>query len=95
MLGQKLIALLIMLIPAALAVYGIKLMRDTFYLAFDPDYTGGSLLGQFFLGLLLFVVPVLFIGGFILHHDRKRNRVQARFRKRQNEEAGEAKPPKK
>lgn len=82
MLGQKLVALLIMLIPAALAVYGIKLMRDAFYLAFSPDYTGGSLLGQFLWGLILFIVPVLFIGGFILHHDRKRNRVQERFRKR-------------
>ncbi|MBO8163113.1 MAG: DUF2627 domain-containing protein [Brevibacillus sp.] len=86
MLGQKLIALLIMVIPAGIAVWGIKLMRDVFYLAFDPSYTGGSLWGQFLLGLVLFVVPVLFIGGFILHHDRKRNRVQPRFMKRDPDE---------
>ncbi|UFJ42888.1 DUF2627 domain-containing protein [Brevibacillus humidisoli] len=89
MLGQKLVALLIMLVPAAIAVYGIKLMRDTFYLAFDPEYTGGSLWGPFLFGLLLFVVPVFFIGGFILHHDRKRNRVQPRFMKREPDEEDE------
>ncbi|GAA4709696.1 DUF2627 domain-containing protein [Brevibacillus fulvus] len=77
MLVQKLLALLIMLIPAAIAVFGIKLMRDTLYLLFNP--TLPFQWAKFILGLILFVLPVLFIGGFILHHDRKRNRVQPRF----------------
>lgn len=85
MLGQKLVALLIMVVPAAVAVYGIKLMRDVFFMAFDPA-VNRFLWGPFLLGLLLFAVPVLFIGGFILHHDRKRNRVQPRFMRRTEEE---------
>ncbi|NGQ94683.1 DUF2627 domain-containing protein [Brevibacillus sp. SYP-B805] len=84
MLGQKIVALLIMLIPAAIAVYGIKLMRDAFFLMFNPAI--GFLWGKFLLGFVLFAVPVTFIGGFILHHDRKRNRVQPRFMKREDEE---------
>lgn len=78
MLAQKIVALLIMLIPAAVAGFGIKLMRDVFYLYFDPQIHS-FLWGQFILGFILFAVPVAFIAGFILHHDRKRNRVQPRF----------------
>jgi hypothetical protein len=85
MIGQKLVALLIMVIPAAIAVYGIKLMRDAFFFSFSPE-VDGFLWGTFFIGLLLFAVPVAFIGGFILHHDRKRNRVQPRFMKRDDSE---------
>lgn len=85
MIGQKLVALLIMVIPAAIAVYGIKLMRDAFFYSFSPE-TNGFLWGTFALGLLLFLIPVSFIGGFILHHDRKRNRVQPRFMKREDDD---------
>jgi len=83
-LGQKLIAMLIMVIPAAIAVYGIKLMRDAFYQTFHPEISFPW--GTFILGGMLFLIPVAFIGGFILHHDRKRNRVQPRFMKRDPEE---------
>lgn len=84
MLGQKVIALLIMVIPAAIAVGGIKLIRDSFYYMMGPGQ--GFQWGQFLLGLLLFIVPVAFIGGFILHHDRKRNRVQPRFMQREEDD---------
>jgi len=77
MLGQKLVALLIMAVPAIIAVYGIKVMRDVIYLSFNPEI--GFRWGTFLLGAALFLIPVLFIGGFILHHERKRNRVQPRF----------------
>ncbi len=85
LLAQKIVALLIMVIPAAIAGFGIKIMRDVFYESFNPDHSG-FLWGQFLGGLILFVIPVLFIGGFILHHDRKRNRVQPRFMKREPED---------
>jgi hypothetical protein len=85
LIGQKLVALLIMVIPASIAVYGIKLMRDAFFFSFSPE-AGGFLWGKFLLGLLLFAVPVGFIGGFILHHDRKRNRVQPRFMQREEDD---------
>jgi Protein of unknown function (DUF2627) len=84
LIGQKLIALLIMVIPAALAMYGIKLIRDALFYSVTPDVD--FLWGKLLLGLLLFVGPVSFVGGFILHHDRKRNRVQPRFMKRDPED---------
>ncbi|WP_019122866.1 DUF2627 domain-containing protein [Brevibacillus massiliensis] len=85
MLGQKLVALLIMAVPVVVAGFGIKLMRDTFYQYFDPEINQ-FLWGHFLLGMVLFVIPVAFIGGFVLHHDRKRNRVQPRFMRRDPEE---------
>ncbi len=85
MLAEKLIALLIMVFPAVIAGYGIKLMRDVFYLYFDPQIHA-FLWGRFLLGFVLFAVPVAFIGGFILHHDRKRKRVQPRFTKQEADE---------
>ncbi|CAJ1002952.1 hypothetical protein QO009_001125 [Brevibacillus aydinogluensis] len=84
LIGQKLIALMIMVIPAALAMYGIKLIRDALFYSATPD--ADFLWGKLLLGLVLFAGPVSFIGGFILHHDRKRNRVQPRFMKRDPED---------
>ncbi|RNB75111.1 DUF2627 domain-containing protein [Brevibacillus panacihumi] len=77
MLGQKLVALLIMVIPAAIAMFGIKLIRDAFFFSMDPDV--GFLWGKLILGVLCFAIPMAFIAGFILHHERKKNRVQPRF----------------
>lgn len=87
MLGQKLVALFIMAVPAVIAVYGIKVIRDVFYLSFNPEI--GLQWGKLLLGLILFLGPVLFIAGFILHHDRKRNRVQPRFMTKEEEEEDE------
>lgn len=84
MVVQKIIALLIMVIPAAIAMYGIKLIRDAFFYSMAPDVS--FLWGKLVLGLLAFAIPVLFIAGFILHHDRKKNRVQPRFMIREPEE---------
>ncbi|MEJ8548591.1 DUF2627 domain-containing protein [Brevibacillus borstelensis] len=84
MIGQKLVALLIMVVPALIAMFGIKLIRDAFFHSAASET--GFLWGQLVLGVLLFVIPVLFIAGFVLHHDRKRNRVQPRFMKREPEE---------
>jgi len=81
---QKVIALLIMVIPAAIAMYGIKLIRDAFFHSTSPDV--GFLWGQLILGILAFAIPVLFIAGFILHHERKKNRVQPRFMVREPED---------
>ncbi|GED29525.1 hypothetical protein BCE02nite_06660 [Brevibacillus centrosporus] len=74
---QKMIALLIMVIPAAIAMYGIKLIRDAFFYSISPEVS--FLWGKLIAGILCFVIPVLFIAGFILHHERKKNRVQPRF----------------
>lgn len=74
---QKMIALLIMVIPAAIAMYGIKLIRDAFFYSISPEVS--FLWGKLIAGILCFVIPVLFIAGFILHHERKKNRVQPRW----------------
>ncbi len=76
----RMIALIILLIPGVIAAYGIKLMRDMFFglqVSWLP-----SLALQIFLGLIMFVAGLSFIGGFLLHRDRKKNKVQQRFVKK-------------
>ncbi|MDY0939109.1 DUF2627 domain-containing protein [Priestia megaterium] len=75
----RIIALLILLIPGILAGYGIKLMRDMIFGILQFPFP--SLFLQFSVGLLLFVIGLGFVAGFILHRDRKRNKVQNRFQK--------------
>jgi hypothetical protein len=69
-----------MVIPAILAVYGVKLMRDmTFGILQSPI---PFLWLQFLIGLFLFLGGLSFVAGFIFYRDRKRNKVQKRFTKR-------------
>jgi len=76
----RLIALIIMVIPGIFAAYGIKLMRDMLFGILQPPFP--FLWMQFLAGLLFFLAGLAFIGGFILHRDRKRNKVQPRFAKK-------------
>ncbi|MCP3738549.1 DUF2627 domain-containing protein [Rossellomorea sp. BNER] len=75
----RLIALIIMVIPGALAALGIKLMRDMLFGILQSPFP--YLWLQFIVGLLFFLAGLGFIAGFILHRDRKKNKVQGRFRK--------------
>lgn len=75
----RIVALIILLIPGVIAGYGIKLMRDMLFGILQKPFP--FLWTQFIGGLLLFVLGLGFIGGFILHRDRKRNKVQKRFDK--------------
>ncbi|WP_416149570.1 DUF2627 domain-containing protein [Salipaludibacillus sp. HK11] len=77
---QRFIALTILLIPIFTAGYGIKLMRDTLFSILNWPYASHYL--QFIAGLICFVVGVWLIGGFILHRDRKNNKVGPRFQKK-------------
>lgn len=79
---QRFIALVILLIPIFLAGYGIKLMRDTLFTILNAPY--GTLYLQFFAGIIAFVGGVWLIGGFILHRDRKNNKVAPRFQKKRD-----------
>ncbi|KKK33250.1 membrane protein [Mesobacillus campisalis] len=81
----RIIALIILLIPGAFAAYGVKLMRDMVFGIYQPPFT--ILWLQFIAGLILFLAGLAFIAGFILHRDRKRNKVQARFRLPDKEES--------
>ncbi|MBM7097265.1 MULTISPECIES: DUF2627 domain-containing protein [Alteribacter] len=76
---QRFLALIVLVIPGLIAGYGIKLMRDTVFTILNPPFP--FLLLQFFAGLLALILGVWFIGGFILHRDRKNNKVAPRFQK--------------
>ncbi|MGP4042300.1 DUF2627 domain-containing protein [Gracilibacillus sp. D59] len=71
---MRIIALLILVLPAALATYGIKLMRDAFFGELTAIFM--HVIIQFIVGLGLFVGGLYFIGGFILHRDRKRHLIK-------------------
>lgn len=74
----RLIALLILVIPGALATFGVKLMRDSLFDIFYPIFLFIWL--QFIAGLLFFILGLAFIGGFIFYRDRKRSLTQDRYK---------------
>ncbi|WP_449536889.1 DUF2627 domain-containing protein [Ferdinandcohnia sp. Marseille-Q9671] len=76
---QRILALLVLLIPGIIAGIGIKFMRDMFFGVLHAPIP--SLILQFIIGLVLFLAGLSFIGGFILYRDRKRNKVQEKFQK--------------
>jgi hypothetical protein len=75
---KRIIALIIVLIPGILAAVGIKLMRDMLFGIIQAPFP--NLLFQFFVGFLFFVCGLGFVAGFIFHRDRKRSKVQKRFK---------------
>lgn len=77
---KRLIAFLILFIPGCFAAYGIKIMRDMVFGILQPPYP--VLWLQFLTGFILMVLGVGFIAGFVLHRDRKKNKVQSRFSKK-------------
>ncbi|WP_339146727.1 MULTISPECIES: DUF2627 domain-containing protein [unclassified Sutcliffiella] len=79
---QRIVALIILLIPGIIAVYGIKLMRDMVFNIAHPLIP--SLTLQFIIGFLFFLIGLWFVAGFIFYRDRKRNNVQKRFQKKGN-----------
>lgn len=78
---DRIIALIIMVIPGFIAALGVKLMRDMVFGILQPPIPWLWL--QFIVGLLFFVIGLGFIAGFILHRDRKRNKVQVKFQKKE------------
>lgn len=77
---QRIIALTILVLPALLAVLGIKLMRDMIFGVLHAPIP--SLFLQFVVGLLFLGIGLWFVAGFIFYRDRKRNKVQNRFQKK-------------
>lgn len=71
---MRFIAVLLLLLPGVLSAYGIKLMRDTLFDEFHPLFFNVGI--QFIVGLILFILGLAFIGGFILHRDRKNNLIK-------------------
>ncbi|GIN55729.1 DUF2627 domain-containing protein [Lederbergia ruris] len=73
----RIVALILLVIPGILAGYGIKLMRDMLFGILQKPFP--FLWLQFLSGAVFFVIGLGFIAGFVLHRDRKRNKVQKRF----------------
>ncbi|GAE24620.1 hypothetical protein JCM9140_562 [Halalkalibacter wakoensis JCM 9140] len=78
----RFIALMILVIPGVIAGYGIKLMRDTIFQIMNTPFPNLTL--QFFIGLVLFIAGLSFIGGFIFYRDRKNGKIAPRFQKRKS-----------
>ncbi len=75
----RIIALIILVIPGALAALGIKLMRDMTFGILQAPFP--NLWMQFLVGLIFFIGGLGFVAGFIFHRDRKKNKVQTKFKK--------------
>lgn len=69
----RIIAVTTLIIPGVFAAFGIKLMRDALFMQIYPILFNAGL--QFIVGLILFIIGVGFIGGFVVHRDRKKNLV--------------------
>ena len=76
---QRAIAFILLLVPGLCTALGIKWMRDMLFGKLSPLLP--ALWVQFIVGILLFIGGLAFIGGFILYRDRKRNKVQERFKR--------------
>ncbi|MFS0787211.1 DUF2627 domain-containing protein [Shouchella sp. 1P09AA] len=80
----RIIALFIVLIPIVGAGYGIKLMRDAFFLVELFPYP--TLWVQFIAGLLFFLIGLGLMAGFIFHRDKKRGKVSETFLKNNDQQ---------
>lgn len=70
----RILAVIALFIPGGLAVYGIKLMRDTVFNEFNSIFFTTEI--QFIVGLLLFVGGTAFLGGFVVFRDKKKERLK-------------------
>jgi hypothetical protein len=82
---QRLIAILLLVIPGLGAAYGFLLMKDALFDYFAqmggvdaaaPNFSWTS----FIIGAILFLIGISFIGGWTFFRDRKRNYLSSRFR---------------
>lgn len=73
-------ALILVLIPIALAAYGIKLIRDMFFGILQSPIPSLSL--QFLIGIICLGGGLYLIGSFVFYRDRKRNKIQQKFQQK-------------
>ncbi|UBH14449.1 DUF2627 domain-containing protein [Macrococcus armenti] len=79
---KKIIALMVLVIPIYFAGLGIKWMRDALFGILVPELHYIWL--QFTIGLVLMLIGVSFVGGYILHIEKKSKRAQEKFMKASN-----------
>lgn len=80
---MRIIALTLLVIPGLLGVYGIKLLRDSFFLKTIAlfswmDSTAAAALLQGTFGLLLAMGGIGFVAGYIFNRDQKSGKIQQR-----------------
>ena len=75
----RMAAFIILLIPGLMAAAGIKFMRDTLFGVLISPFPWIWL--QFVVGVLFFLFGFFFFAGFLLHRDRKKGKVAARWQK--------------
>ena len=76
----RLAAFIVLLIPGLFAAGGIKLMRDSIFgVLFNPF---PFIWLQFVVGFLLFAGGLGFLQDFLLRRDRRKGRVQERFKQK-------------
>lgn len=79
MFGQRMFALILLVIPALIAMVGWNMMKNGIYTYMgDEDFP----LLSFSIGLLLFLGGLSFVAGFVFHRDKKRKLLQPRFLKK-------------
>lgn len=88
---QRIIAIILLVVPGILAAYGIIAIRDVIfdYIAQSGEaaQAGEAVTTSFqwlklLWGILCFAIGAGFIGGWIYFRDKKRNYVAPRFRKK-------------
>ncbi|MBM7607168.1 DUF2627 domain-containing protein [Ureibacillus composti] len=77
----RMLAFIVLLIPAIMAGAGIKFMRDTLFDKLISPFPWLWL--QFVIGVIFFIVGLSFFAGFLLHRDRKNGRVASKYQKPQ------------
>ncbi|RHW38437.1 DUF2627 domain-containing protein [Lysinibacillus yapensis] len=80
---QRMLAFIVMLIPALMAGAGIKFMRDTLFGKLISPFPWIWL--QFVIGIIFLVVGLGFFAGFILHRDRKNGKIPPKMPKGKTE----------
>lgn len=81
---ERIIALLLLAIPASLGVIGWKWMKEAVYFAFGTGDFFAELFTDWHLyaGLAFFLIAAFFIGGFVFYRDAKQNRIQPKLRRK-------------
>lgn len=96
LLFSRFIAILILVFPGLLAMKGFVMMKDDLfdYMAMHGDHTATPSFAwlHFAGGLVLFAAGMIFLGGWILTRDRKRNYVGPRFKEKRKAGQPPAKP---
>ncbi len=79
MIIQRIIALILLIIPALIAMVGWSMMKNGIYTYIaEEEFPYIS----FILGLFFFLGGISFVAGFVFHRDKKRKLLQPRFLKK-------------